>query len=337
MQKPVKRGNAYRITVRHNGQRFTATRDTSAECEQWAAKKLLELQSQSASQQEEKIHISFYSLFDQYYHEHGKNMKSADFILQQLKALKSTWGADAEESIHDLTPAMVKRWRDQRLKTVKTSTVIRQMGVYSSAFEYARRELFLTKENPFKEVTKPSMPPPRHQRIHKEDEEVIIKALGYKRGQTPTLPRHFVAWAFLFALETTMRKGELLSIKQKHIFEDYIKLYDTKNGTNRDVPLTAQAQEMLTWLKPKDPDDRIFPHNSNSFRLVWQRHLAKTKYTGKLHFHDTRHEAITRFVHNYKIPVEILAKITGHKMISVLVNTYYNPTASEIAKMLKVA
>ncbi|MBW3030931.1 site-specific integrase, partial [Acinetobacter baumannii] len=53
--------------------------------------------------------------------------------------------------------------------------------------------------------------------------------------------------------------------------------------------------------------------------------------------HDTRHEAITRFVHDYRLPVEILAKITGHKTISVLVNTYYNPTASEIAKMLSAA
>ena len=45
MQKPIKRGDTYRITVRFNNQRFTATRDTAQECEQWAAKKLLELQS----------------------------------------------------------------------------------------------------------------------------------------------------------------------------------------------------------------------------------------------------------------------------------------------------
>ena len=44
MQKPVKRGDAWRITVRYLGKRYTATRDTASECEQWAAKKLLELQ-----------------------------------------------------------------------------------------------------------------------------------------------------------------------------------------------------------------------------------------------------------------------------------------------------
>ncbi len=45
IQKPVKRGDAWRITVRYLGKHYTATRDTASECEQWAAKKLLELQS----------------------------------------------------------------------------------------------------------------------------------------------------------------------------------------------------------------------------------------------------------------------------------------------------
>ncbi|MCU4444875.1 integrase [Acinetobacter pittii] len=44
MQKPVKRGEAWRITVRYLGKRYTAIRDTASECEQWATKKLLELQ-----------------------------------------------------------------------------------------------------------------------------------------------------------------------------------------------------------------------------------------------------------------------------------------------------
>ncbi|HAV3169977.1 integrase [Acinetobacter baumannii] len=45
MQKPVKRGDAWRITVRYLDKHYTATPDTASECEQWAAKKLLKLQS----------------------------------------------------------------------------------------------------------------------------------------------------------------------------------------------------------------------------------------------------------------------------------------------------
>ena len=45
MQKPVKRGDAWRITVRYLGKRYTATPDTASEFEQLVTKKLLELQS----------------------------------------------------------------------------------------------------------------------------------------------------------------------------------------------------------------------------------------------------------------------------------------------------
>lgn len=88
MQKPIKCGDAWRITVGYLGKRYTATRDTANECEQWAAKKLLELQSEQANPDSEKIHISFYALFEQYYQEEGRKMKSARLIVQILKCLK---------------------------------------------------------------------------------------------------------------------------------------------------------------------------------------------------------------------------------------------------------
>jgi len=52
-----------------------------------------------------------------------------------------------------------------------------------------------------------------------------------------------------------------------------------------------------------------------------------------INFHDSRHEAITRMVKVRKLPVEVLAKITGHKTISMLVNTYYNPDAQDLVEM----
>ncbi|CAI3123462.1 Tyrosine recombinase XerC [Acinetobacter baumannii] len=337
MQKPVKRGDAWRITVRYLGKRYTATRDTASECEQWAAKKLLELQSEQANAEPEKIHISFYALFEQYYQEEGRKMKSARLIVQMLKCLKKNWGKLADESIHDLSPALVKQWRDKRLKQVKGATVIREMAMYSSVFDFARKELFLTKENPFKEISKPTAPPPRNQRIYQNHIDAVLAGLDYEWGKVPVQPRHRVAWSFLFALETAMRKGEILSVEKRLIFPVFIRLLDTKNGTSRDVPLTAKAKELLSWL-PDDPnDDRMIPLTSNAFRLIWQRNLRRVGLDGVITFHDTRHEAITRFVHDYRLPVEILAKITGHKTISVLVNTYYNPTASEIAKILAAA
>ena len=34
-----------------------------------------------------------------------------------------------------------------------------------------------------------------------------------------------------------------------------------------------------------------------------------------------------------KLPVKVLAKITGHKTIGILINTYYNPDAQDLVEM----
>ena len=44
MQKPIKRGDAWRIQVKFKHLRDAATRDTSEECIQWPHRRLMELQ-----------------------------------------------------------------------------------------------------------------------------------------------------------------------------------------------------------------------------------------------------------------------------------------------------
>lgn len=78
------------------------------------------------------------------------------------------------------------------------------------------------------------------------------------------------------------------------------------------MPLTKKALVLLDLI---DHDgDKLIPQNENAFRLMWERRKAKVGLSD-IHFHDTRHEAITRFVNNQKLPVEVLAKVTGHKIL----------------------
>ena len=51
-----------------------------------------------------------------------------------------------------------------------------------------------------------------------------------------------------------------------------------------------------------------------------------------LTFHDTRATALTHLAK--KVPVEVLAKISRHKDISLLVNVYYRPKASDISRLI---
>ena len=110
----------------------------------------------------------------------------------------------------------------------------------------------------------------------------------------------------------------------------FVHLPMTKNGESRNVPLSKEAKRLLALL-PKT-NNQLLPIDKDQCCATWVR--AK-KRAGLLHinFHDSRHEAITRMVKVRKLPVEVLAKITGHKTISMLVNTYYNPDAQDLVEM----
>ena len=338
MQKPVKRGNAWRIQVKYKHLRDAATRDSPEECIQWAHKRLMELQLEYDKELKnlDKPKCTLRELFHLYYDKVGQFKKSKEYTRNHLKWLSLYYGDLADSSIHDITPKLITENRDRRLKMVKPATVHREMSLGSAAFTFAVREVFLVPSNPFNLVKKPIKPDSKPRRISQDQIDQLLVGLDhYKEGMVPTTPAHFVAWSFLFALETAMRKGEILGIKAEHLHDDYVHLPDTKNGTSRDVPLSHKAKKLLDLLPKREGN--LIPHSSNSFRLIWQRNLKRVDLRGQLTFHDSRHEAITRMVNNQKLPVEILAKVTGHKTISVLVNTYYNPTASEIAKMLNAA
>ena len=89
----------------------------------------------------------------------------------------------------------------------------------------------------------PSKEKSRSQRITEEDQELLLKALSWDGSTTPETSRHYVAWAFRFALETAMRQGEILAMRRKDIKEGFVHLPMTK---------MVNPETCLYLVKPKD-------------------------------------------------------------------------------------
>lgn len=333
LPKARQRGSNWSISVMVHGKREYCTRDTEQECLQWAMNKLIDANSTPKEEIEaKKITVTtFHDLFNMYYKSHGRDTKSKKYIRQQLDSFEKRFAGLTEKDITQITPQDLTHWRNKRQSEVSDGTVLKEISLYSAVFTFAQKELFLIEQNPFFGLKKPKKPKSRSRRILQSEIEKIIAELKYEIGQKPKASSQYVAWSFLFALETAMRRGEILSIRKKHMFVDHIHLEDTKNGESRDIPLTRQARELIALIDHND--DRLIPVSENAFRLQFERAKARIGLSS-LHFHDTRHEAITRLVNTRRVPVEILAKITGHKTIKVLVNTYYNPNVKDILKML---
>jgi len=239
------------------------------------------------------------------------------------------------ETITAVEASHIAVWRDARLKQVATSTVRREMNLLSSVFEIARREWKWCKANPVREIKRPANRPPRDRRISAEEEQALLNGLGYIEGQPPKTQMQEVAYLFLIALETAMRRGEMLelSLDTVHLEKCYVSLLKTKNGDARNVALSTRAVQLfniLVALARKQKRDNLFIVNSANADVLFRRVRDRLQIKN-LDFHDSRHEATTRLAR--KLDVLDLARMTGHRDPRSLM-IYYNATASEVASRL---
>lgn len=237
------------------------------------------------------------------------------------------------ERIVDIGTDQIAAWRDERLKTVKPPSVRREMTLLSSVFEHARREWKWCATNPVREVKRPSNGRPRDRRIAPDEERRLLEGFGYVEGAAPVTMMQELAYAFLIALETAMRQGEILGLARGRVYlkARYVELSKTKNGDARKVPLSNRATALLKVLVEAAGDrEEVFTISSGSADALFRKVRDRLEIDG-LHFHDTRHEATTRLAR--KLDVLDLARMTGHRDPRSLM-VYYNATATEVASRL---
>jgi len=226
----------------------------------------------------------------------------------------------------DLQPRHLAEWRERRLKSVSGASVRREMSLLRSVLKVCRAEWGWLRIDPLADVAKPPSPPSRRRRISRDEEDRIVLALGYNGG-APENASQRVALAFLFALETAMRSGEILALRPGDVGAKSVTLRATKNGDVRRVPLSPRAREILALLPAADP---VFDLDAG-IRDALFRKARDRAGIADLHFHDSRAEAIWRL--SKKLDVLELARVIGHRDIKSLM-LYYQADADELADRL---
>jgi integrase len=133
------------------------------------------------------------------------------------------------------------------------------------------------------------------------------------------------------ALETGMRRSELLQMTWDDIDRDRqtILLPLTKNGHSRVLPLTEKARAILGRCSRDTAE--VIPLSPNALRLAWDR-LCKRSKVEDLHFHDLRHEAISRFF-EIGLSMPEVAMMSGHRDLRMLMR-YTHLSPIRLAKRL---
>jgi integrase len=232
-------------------------------------------------------------------------------------------------ALSDLTPTVLSRYRDERLKLVKPATVVRELGLLRHALEIARQEWGVPfQANPVAAVRKPKLANRRERRLQPGEWERLDLACA--TSGNPVI--HAMVG---FALESAMRRGELLNAtwRDVNLKARTLHIPITKNGNPRTIPLTSRAIEILTGLKGQREDgkDRLFPTTISTLQQAWVHVLRRAGITD-LRFHDLRHEAISRsFEKGLSVPE--VAHISGHRDPRMLFR-YTHLRAEDIAAKL---
>ena len=237
----------------------------------------------------------------------------------------------------------IAAWRDRRLKKVKGSTVNREMAIISHAIEIARKEWGIHVENPCKYVRRPPGSSSRDRRLINLEEHYLLEALDSVKSP-------YVKPMVMFAIETAMRRGELLSLLWENVNLDNrtVLLKETKNGEDRYVPLSSSAVAILQSL-PRSICGNVFPLTMDAFKKAFVRTLSRARLNYKnnceasgvsadpkfmkgLRFHDLRHEGTSRLFEKGLNVMEV-ASVTGHKTLQMLMR-YTHLRAQDLALKL---
>lgn len=130
------------------------------------------------------------------------------------------------------------------------------------------------------------------------------------------------------SLLTAMRVSEITKIKWSDLDKENhtVIIRDRKDprkklGNDNEIPLLFGAFDIIMKQKrSSEHPDLIFPYNPRSITAGWQR-VRKTLGIEDLRYHDLRREAASRLGER-GVPINIVARITGHKNINILHNIY---------------
>ncbi len=121
-----------------------------------------------------------------------------------------------------------------------------------------------------------------------------------------------------FALATCARRGEIADLKWTNVdlTRRTMRLVDTKNGTDRTVPLSTAAMAVLENL-PRRLDGQVFGLSDMQITKIMRR-VTKSAGIEGLTFHDLRHEGISRLFERTRLTERQIAQISGHKTAQML-------------------
>ena len=269
-------------------------------------------------------------------------LRSVETPLGQLKILNEHFGASR---IKDITPAGIEKFKNKRLdEPIKYTNKSGEEVVRPRAIASVNRELALLRaifndavqngllmRSPFsgiKGIISMADEVRRERVLSFEEEGKLLSACFNRRSHLKAI--------VITALDTAMRRGELLKLKWENVnFTTrtiHVIAMNTKTARPRSIGITTRVLKELEelWEKsPKDLEEFVFGIiNTVKKSFTSACKIANIK---DFRFHDLRHTAITRMIQAGLAPMEIM-KISGHTQMTTFAR-YVNPDTNAVQRI----
>ncbi|MFA9287477.1 tyrosine-type recombinase/integrase [Comamonas sp. SY3] len=302
--------NGWRAEVQKHGERKSKVFETKRDAQKWALETEAQLDAANGSEG-----MTFGQAAEKYLATvvPEKAASAMDWERSRIAEMLEFFGPNTP--LVQITSIRLGEWRDERQRHVSGSTVIRQFSILRSLFRTATIEWKVLSSNPCEGVRMPEHNPARHQLW----EWQLIKRVLRSQREGRMLE---VVHAFHIALHTGMRLNEILAAK---VVGRVAILERDKNSGKASAPVKVPlARKGAALFKLYQPFTISPDHASAMFSRLTRELLIED-----LTFHDSRASALTWL--SRRVDVMTLARISRHKNLKILMETYYRESIEDIA------
>ncbi len=306
MGKEYQRGKNWYIDYRAYGKRYRECIGTNKKLAQEVLhKRLVEIAEGKFLDKKSRLNIKFEDFANDYielYSKHNKKDWKKD--ITRLKSLTAFFGG---KYLYMITPLQVEEYKSKRVKEVSSATVNRELAcikhMFTMAIHWGKAD-----NNPVKKVKLFRENNQRLRYLEKEEAERLVRnCKGYAKR------------IVIIALNTGMRKGEILGLKWSDIDfrRGIVYLLDTKNGERREVPMNDMVKRaFVNQRKYKDSPYIFCNRDGKPFRDIRKSFIAGLKKSGIINFrfHDIRHSFASQLVMS-GVDLNTVRELLGHKSI----------------------
>ncbi len=311
-----KRGDRqWQARVRKRGHVATATFETKARAEAWARQVESEIDAgRFHPGRLEAERVTLRAALGRYLNERVPLKKG----IKQNTGIVRAWQRSklADRPLAAIRASDIAAWRDDKLTESGPQTVVHHLNLLSNLFNVAATDWGMESlTNPVGRVKKPALPSGRDRRLQLGEEERLLTACDASRSR-------WLGDMVRLALATAMRQGELVGLTWSDVDLERrtATLRETKNGSTRTVPLSSKAKEVLLSMRLRsDPTaGRVFGVEVGRAVTHAFAKACREAELIDLHFHDLRHEAISRLFERTNLRDIEIASISGHRTMEML-------------------